>query len=341
MREAFSHIREDYTEDELVVVSNHCSDGYANEYTGYRKGYCGVTGYPTALVDYIHRLPGSYPTWQDNYNWLVVRIDIQLTKDSEATLDLDYFSIGDEVYLETTVTLEEDLENEWWVWMLVFQEDWDGYEFVVRDGDCTPAELLIADAGESDGYYWSFDPTGWDTDQLVGVCFLEKNFSNKEIVQARLVHLDLSSMLDDHEPIVVERDPEPGEDDVPVDAAIEFTLRDDSGIDTDTLDFSVADDTLSSGRSLSAGGRTLSAGFTPAGEISGDLDIDDSDPRAVVCTFTPDSDMPYEATVTCTIAAGLEDGLGNPTTEDVVWSFLTEEWVRVQETTWGAIKAQF
>ena len=41
------------------------------------------------------------------------------------------------------------------------------------------------------------------------------------------------------------------------------------------------------------------------------------------------------------VAAGLEDGLGNPTTEDVVWSFVTEEYVRVEETSWGAIKAQF
>jgi len=342
MREALSHLREDYTEDELVVVSNHRGDAYANTYTNYRYSYCNCSGYPTAIVDYIYKLTGTYATWQQNYDWLSTRIDIQLAKESEATVDLDYFYIGDDVYLETTVNLEEDVENEWWVWMLVYQEDWDGYEFVVRDGDYTPSELLISDAGASDSYYWSFDPAGWDTDQLVGVCFLEKNHSNKEIVQAKMVHLDLGGMSDTHEPIVEDIDPGDGDDDVPIDTVIEFTLRDDSGINLDTLDFTVEDDSLSgSGRALSAGGRSLSAGFAPSGEITGDLDVDDSDPQSVVCTFTPDEEFGYEATITCTIAAGLEDNEGNPTEEDFVWSFITEEYVRVEETSWGAIKAQF
>jgi len=156
-----------------------------------------------------------------------------------------------------------------------------------------------------------------------------------------MVHLHLGSMLDTHEPIVVDVDPENGEDDVSIDSTIEFTLRDDSRLNLDTLDFSVTDDTLSSGRALTPGSRALSAGFTRAGEISGDLDIDDSDPQSVVCTFTPDEEFGYEATVTCTIAAGLEDTQGFGTSEDYVWSFVTEEWVRVEATTWGAIKAQF
>ncbi len=341
MREAFSHLREDYTEDELVVVSNHCADDYANTYTNYRKGYCSVTGYPTAMVDFMHKLVGTYSTWQLNYDWLSTRIDIQLTKTPPGSLDLDYFFVGDDVYLEATVNLEEDLENEWWVWMLVYQEDWDGFEFVVRDGDYSPSELLISSEGESDTYYWHFDPTGWDLDQLVAVAFLEKNFSNKEVCQAIMLHLDMGRP-DDHEPIVVDQDPEHGEDDVSVDSTIEFTLVDDVGIDLDTLDFTVEDDTRSSGsRFLSVGGQALRTGYAPAGEITGDLDIDDSDPQEVVCTFTPDEDLPFEATITCTIASGLEDTDGNPTEEDVTWNFITEEYVRVEETSWGAIKAQF
>ncbi|HUT99328.1 MAG TPA: Ig-like domain-containing protein [bacterium] len=341
MREAFTHLREDYTEDDLTVVSNHSGDSYANSYTNYRNSYCYITGVPTALVDYIYKQVGTYSTWQDNYNHLKAWIDSQLTKESEATLDLDCFAIGDDIYLETTVNLEQDITNEWWVWMLVYQEMWDTYPLVVRGGDYTPTVLQIAGAGESDSYCWSFDPTGWDTEHLVGVCFLEKNHGDKEIVQSLMLHLDLESLLDTHEPLVEDIDPEDGEDDVAIDSTIEFTLRDDSGIDLDTLNFTVTDDTLSSGRALTPGGRALSVGFTRTGEISGELDIDDSDPQSVVCTFTPDDEFGYEATITCTIAAGLEDGLGTPTSEDFVWSFITEEWVQVLETSWGAIKAQF
>ncbi|MCX7021057.1 MAG: Ig-like domain-containing protein [bacterium] len=341
MREAFTHLRADYSESDLTMVSNHCGDGYANDYTNYRKSYCSVTGYPTAMVDYIYKLVGTYSTWQLDYDWLKTRIDMQLAKESEATLDLNYFPIGDEVYLETTVNLEDDISNEWWVWMVVYQEMWDTYPLVVRAGDTTPAVLQISGSGESDSYCWGFDPTGWDTEHLVAVCFLEKNSGDKEVVQSMLIHLDLGSMLDTHEPIVEDIDPQNGEDDVPIDASIEFTLRDDSGINLDTLDFSVTDDTLSSGRALTPGGHSLSAGFTRSGDISGVMDIDDSDPQSVVCTFTPDDEFGYEATITCTIAAGLEDGLGIPTSDDFVWNFITEEWVRIQTTTWGAIKAQF
>ncbi len=342
MREAFSHLRADYSEDDLTVVSNHGGDAYANAYTNYRKSYCSVSGYPTAIVDFIHKLTGTYSTWEIDYDWLATRIDIQLSKESEATLGLDCFAIGDDIYLETAVDLDDDLaDGEWWVWMCVYQEMWDAYPLVVRDGTTTPPVLQISQAGESDSYCWSFDPTGWDTDHLVGVCFLEKNFGTKEVVQSTMLHLDLGSLLDTHEPLVEDVDPDNGEDDVPIDSTIEFTLRDDSGINLDTLDFSVTDDSLSSGRTLTPGGRSLSAGFTHTGEISGELDIDDSDPQSVVCTFTPDEDFDYEATITCTIAAGLEDTLGFATTEDIVWSFTTEEWVRIETTTWGAIKAQF
>jgi thiol-disulfide isomerase/thioredoxin len=196
MREAIMHLREDYSEQDLVVVSDHCDDDYANEYTNYRKSYCSAYVYPTAMVDYIYELVGTYSTWQENYTWLRTSIDSQLEKESEATLNLSYFYIGDDVYFETTVNLEQDITNEWWVWMLVYQEYWNGYELVVRDGTTAPPVLQISEAGESDTYYWDFDPTGWDTDNLVGVCFLEKNFGTKEVVQADMVHLDMSSVVE-------------------------------------------------------------------------------------------------------------------------------------------------
>jgi len=69
--------------------------------------------------------------------------------------------------------------------------------------------------------------------------------------------------------------------------------------------------------------------------------IDDSVIWDVVCTFTPDSDLPYSETITCTVAAGLADHAGNETEDDAVWSFETREEPRVTDTTWGQIKALY
>jgi hypothetical protein len=76
---------------------------------------------------------------------------------------------------------------------------------------------------------------------------------------------------------------------------------DDKGVDSGTIDFSAAADT--------------------GADVSGLLDIDDSDPNDVVCTFTPDSDLPEAETITCTVAGILADGLGNEMGAGAVWSF--------------------
>ncbi len=88
----------------------------------------------------------------------------------------------------------------------------------------------------------------------------------------------------------------------PPDTEIVFHCNDDDkGVDSDTIDFSADDGTKA--------------------DVPGSLDVDDSDPNDVVCTFTPDSDLPDGETITCTVPSTLADGLGNEMGDDAVWSF--------------------
>ncbi|HUT98961.1 MAG TPA: Ig-like domain-containing protein [bacterium] len=139
-------------------------------------------------------------------------------------------------------------------------------------------------------------------------------------------------------PEVTGMDPDDGEVGVSVETTIVFHVVDDiSGVDVATIELTVEDTSLnihSFAVALSAGG------LSPAGVISGVMYIDDTDPLDVVCTFTPDDDLPYTDTITCTVAAGLADERGNETSQDVVWDFSTED-VGVKNSTWGEIKALY
>jgi hypothetical protein len=95
---------------------------------------------------------------------------------------------------------------------------------------------------------------------------------------------------------------------------------DDKGVDSGTIGFSAADGTKV--------------------EVSGSLDIDDTDLNDVFCTFTPESDLPEGETITCTVAGTLADGLGNEMGTDTVWSF-TVGYVNVDEASVGEIKAGY
>jgi hypothetical protein len=139
-------------------------------------------------------------------------------------------------------------------------------------------------------------------------------------------------------------DPEAGDSGVPVDTDIVFGCCNPVGdgfgrIDTDTIVFTAEDQSRRSGdKALCAGSPSLSAGGNPrpAGEISGTLYIDDDDPGDVICTFTPDEDLPVDL-ITCTVDGCLADKWGHEMGEDFVWTFDTE--CAIEETTWGAIKA--
>ena len=133
-------------------------------------------------------------------------------------------------------------------------------------------------------------------------------------------------------PYVEGMDPDDGEVDVPVDSTIVFHCVDaQSPVDTDTIDLTVQDTSLSGGRALGIG--------SPNRTVDGDLDIDDADPLDVVCTFTPTDDFYEGDTITCTVDSTLADSKGNEMDDDFVWTFDT--WIGVEETTWGAIKAEY
>jgi len=144
-------------------------------------------------------------------------------------------------------------------------------------------------------------------------------------------------------PYVTGMDPDDGDTGVPVDTDIVFhCVSDLHHIDIDTIAFTVEDQSRRSGeRALSPSSSSPSPHVNPrpTGEISGTLDLDDTDPKDILCTFTPDEDLPVDL-ITCTVAAGLADDRGNETADDFVWTFSTGNY-GVEQTTWGAIKAEF
>jgi len=142
-------------------------------------------------------------------------------------------------------------------------------------------------------------------------------------------------------------DPEDGDSGVPVDSDIVFVCGGLVGegvewIDTDTIVFTAEDQTRrSKDEALHTGSSSLSTHGNPrpAGEISGTLDIDDSDKSYVICTFTPDEDLP-EDIITCTVDGCLADRWGHEMGDDFVWTFSTGNY-GVEQRSWGAIKAEF
>lgn len=145
---------------------------------------------------------------------------------------------------------------------------------------------------------------------------------------------DLVEVTDDTPPRVTGQNPSDGATGVPPGRNIIFHVVDDiSGVDTSTIDFTCES------ASRSGGGAVLSIGAGANALILGQLDINDSNPLNVVCTFDPDLPLPKD-TITCTVTAGLADMYGNSTTQDITWSFDVQG-SGVEESSWGAIKAVF
>jgi len=159
-------------------------------------------------------------------------------------------------------------------------------------------------------------------------------------LMGNMIHYLMEGGVEDFDPpYVADMDPDDGEMDVPLDSDIVFHCKDDvSKVDTDTIDFTARDTTLSDDRAVRTGA-SLSVNFESTRSIAGDLDIDDTDPADIVCTFDPADDLNEGDTISCTVAAGLADSRGNETEDDIVWTFDTEG--AVAESTWGAIKAEF
>ncbi len=142
-------------------------------------------------------------------------------------------------------------------------------------------------------------------------------------------------------PYVDEIDPGDGEEDVPVEALIIFHCKTaESGVDTSTIVFTVEErDMLAGSLNKSA---AVEVGKDYLGGVPGTLDIDDTDPFDVICTFTADNFLlpPFEEII-CNVDGGLANLRGNEMGDDFVWHFYTEGYQEVEETTWGAIKAEF
>jgi hypothetical protein len=140
-------------------------------------------------------------------------------------------------------------------------------------------------------------------------------------------------------PFVNGMDPDDGEVDIPPDSTIVFHCVDLlSSIDLDTIDFTARDTSLSDDRAMRTGA-SISTAFDSTRSIAGDLDVDDTDKKDVICTFTPSDPLREGDTITNTVAAGLADVKGNEMAEDFVWTFDVEG--AVTTTTWGNIKAEF
>lgn len=142
-------------------------------------------------------------------------------------------------------------------------------------------------------------------------------------------------------PYVDDMDPDDGEADVPEDSLIVFHCKDDSrGVDASTIDFNVQDDSLSgSGWAMSVGAACRIA-YEPTRNIYGNLDIDETDPNDILCTFTPYQYLPI-GRITCTVDGSLADKAGNEMGDDFVWSFTTEGYQSAKQSTWGQIKSSF
>jgi hypothetical protein len=139
-------------------------------------------------------------------------------------------------------------------------------------------------------------------------------------------------------PYVDQQNPPDGGDGYPDTDIVFHTIDDDIGVDTSTIDFSAEDE------SKSMAGNKLASAFvikTSKGVVPGSLDIDDTDPNDVICTFTPDSDLPIGDTITCTVATGLADLLTNATDTDIQWSFEVIPYEGIESKSLGSIKTEF
>lgn len=220
-----------------------------------------------------------------------------------------------------------------------FGSSWDGYdEGTYVSVELEPAYIYTLLEDETHGFILEYSMDAWDS---LYDYFASRETSNPPILIVE--YDDVASIA----PFVGEQNPPDGATDVPLSYhSFSFHVYDEhSGVDTTTIDFTVT----SSDPMHSTGGETISASSTAEniakrdsnGVITGILNIDDTDPKDVICTFVPDEDLPADSTITCTVAAGLADNCGNATDTDIVWSYTTAGDSAIEETTWGQIKASY
>ncbi|MCK5134108.1 MAG: Ig-like domain-containing protein [Candidatus Sabulitectum sp.] len=212
-------------------------------------------------------------------------------------------------------------------------DDFFGYDINHVEVVLAPADYCFLSDGTT--YWLSLHHNGtgawlcrWDG----GIAAESYNSGNSWTSPLITFMLRLNGTEDLATPEVSGQVPADGATGVPVTSDIVFHVTDDCfGVDTSTIAFSVEDGAKSNETSSSL------TRIAHTGAIAGTLVVDDTDPNDVICTFTPDSDLPLD-TITCTVAAGLADDYGRATTTDIVWSFDTVV-TSLEKTTWGQIKA--
>lgn len=144
---------------------------------------------------------------------------------------------------------------------------------------------------------------------------------------------------DDMDPPYVDgQDPADGSDIEPdLDEIVFHAKDDDIGVDTGTIDFTVTDESKKNSQSNDLDD------IENTGVVPGDLNINDSDPNDIICTFDVDDgyDFTIGQTITCTVASGLADQLGNTMDSDVEWEYTVVPFESIQTTSLGNIKTMF
>jgi len=242
-----------------------------------------------------------------------------------------------------------------------------GHDFSTTSlGTYDPHHIMDGVESISDIYYWedvsTEAPATWIADLANGTDFVAINRARNAVginlypgdhhdhwtddgwtlLNNAIQYLMDRSDEDTEPPFVSEMDPGDGEVDVFLDSTIVFHCKDYiSGVDTDTIEFFVRYTSLDPGSASVSSAFAVGVGYAGAGVVTGDLDINGDNPLDVICTFTPDEYLPPDTTIICVVDDKLADLCGNEMGDIFIWTFTTGEDLKVEQTTWGAIKAGF
>ncbi|HUT98349.1 MAG TPA: Ig-like domain-containing protein [bacterium] len=308
----------------------------------------GYTCLPPPSNDILWENPFDFALCTNGYNSSDgYRCDDDFVLDDDATIEgftcWSIFTGGHPQPFEVTVWVDSGGAPGDEVWSETISDVTDtdtgysGWGYTMYQTDMVPADTFDLDAGT----YWV--EFFWTSSYFYWLVENGGNFrqNGSPMGVSGFFAVSGGSWYPEFPPYVRDMNPDDGDTGVSVDTDIVFyCVCDIRPVDTDTIVFTVEDQSLRPGGRVRVSDSALAVGRVnphPAGEISGTLDIDDTDRLDVVCTFTPDEDLPVDL-IRCTVAAGLADDRGNETADDFIWTFTTGNY-SVEDTTWGAIKA--
>lgn len=196
VREAFTHIRADYSVDQEVNLENNTSLG--DSYVSGRNSYTGVSSVPVKKVDVVHTALGGGGTWQTHYNWIKGYVDSDALIAAPGTIAITYEQEGNSVTMHATLTLDTTISGDYRMWMVFTEDNVDAadnaahyYVRTGRLGTLASQQVTITSPGQSQTFDWTFNlqaAWGWTYDHY-GVAFLEKNDSSKEVMQSKQIDM--------------------------------------------------------------------------------------------------------------------------------------------------------